>query len=107
MIVEKIIIKCERVNEGRIDWIATALPVLVLFIVYSVRNAREASIVFRIPISSINCFLSVSPVISDAIIAACPVPRAGRKEHKGETRIEEIEAGTIPFNSISFNFIDF
>ena len=65
---------------------------LYIFMVYKVRKAREASIVLRIPRRRRNSFLLDSPVISEAITAACPVPRAGRKEHSGATRIEEIEA---------------
>ena len=46
---------------------------------------------FIVPRRIRNFFLFVSPVISEPITAACPVPKAGRKAHRGADKIEARE----------------
>jgi len=81
-IVNKIKYKFDFVRFGRSCEIATAEPVLVLLILYSVMKERPATIVLMLPNNVKNCFL-LTETIFDPMTAACPDPRLGKNEHSG------------------------
>lgn len=88
IIAARIIIKEEKLKSGSIDCSATAVPVLVSPREYKVTNDKPEITILIIPSKIKNSFLLNSPSKSLPITAACPLPRAGRKEQRGATKPE-------------------
>ena len=63
--------------------IAAADPVLVFEIAYRDKNEKTITSVFVAPCKTKNPFLSLLEITFPRI-AACPLPRPGRKPHNGE-----------------------
>ena len=66
-----------------ISWIATAAPVLVFEIIYNEINEKPITNVFVAPRRTRNPFWFVLTRVFP-IIAACPLPKPGRKLQRGD-----------------------
>lgn len=78
---------CDK--DKPICWIEAETPVLALFIEYKVTNDNPKTIMFILPNKTRKSSFSFESEIFEAITAACPLPNAGRKEHKGEAINED------------------
>jgi len=98
------IINIKTLSEGapKISLIATAAPVLVLEIAYKERKENPITKVFVAP-SNTKKFLKSFFETRFPITAACPLPRPGRKLHKGEA-IKELIKGLFDVIFGSFIF---
>ena len=85
--VANINIRSWMLNCPNISFIATAAPVRVFEIIYREINENPITKVFVAPRRTRNPLLSVFAILVP-IMAACPLPKPGRKLQRGEAIIE-------------------
>ena len=91
-----------KVKLEIISFVITAMPVLVFPILYNTAKVNPAPIIFVAPRRIRN--FSLDALINELpIIAACPEPNPGRKQHNGE-EIEDAKIGAIKSFLFIFGF---